>query len=58
MRVTTSIGLICIRSGIIPIRNRRLFPRRVINSLRLLPSLIVPSLMHILIVASISYNII
>ncbi|KAL4286904.1 hypothetical protein AHAS_Ahas19G0132800 [Arachis hypogaea] len=58
MRVTTSIRLICIKSGIIPIRNRMLLPRRVINSLRLLPSLIVPSLMHVVIVVPISYNII
>ncbi|KAL4344693.1 hypothetical protein AHAS_Ahas11G0203900 [Arachis hypogaea] len=59
IRVTTSIRLICIRIRIIPIRNRRrLLPRRLINPLRLLPSLIVPSLMHILIVAPISYNII
>ncbi|KAL4344520.1 hypothetical protein AHAS_Ahas11G0186600 [Arachis hypogaea] len=59
IRVTTFIRLICIRIGIIPIRVRRLLlPRRVINPLRLLPSLIVPSLMHIVIVAPISYNII
>ncbi|KAL4286713.1 hypothetical protein AHAS_Ahas19G0113700 [Arachis hypogaea] len=59
IRVTTSIRLICIRIRIIPIRNRRLWlPRRVINPLRLLPPLIVPSLMHIVIVASIPYNII
>ncbi|KAL4337245.1 hypothetical protein AHAS_Ahas12G0090900 [Arachis hypogaea] len=59
IRVTTSIRLICIRIGIIPLRVRRLLlPRRLINPLRLLPSLIVPSLMHILIVASIPYNII
>ncbi|KAL4350246.1 hypothetical protein AHAS_Ahas10G0122800 [Arachis hypogaea] len=54
-----AIRLICIRRGIIPIRNqRRLLPRRLSISLRLLPPLIVPSLMHILIVISISYNII
>ncbi|KAL4306612.1 hypothetical protein AHAS_Ahas16G0195700 [Arachis hypogaea] len=59
IRVTTSIRLICIRIRIIPIRNRRgLLPRRVINPLRLLPPLIVPSLMHIVIVAPIFYNII
>ncbi|KAL4287457.1 hypothetical protein AHAS_Ahas19G0188100 [Arachis hypogaea] len=59
IRVTTSIRLICIRIKVIPIRIRRgLLPRRLINPLRLLPSLIVPSLMHILIVAPISYNII
>ncbi|KAL4315588.1 hypothetical protein AHAS_Ahas15G0200100 [Arachis hypogaea] len=59
IRVTTSIRLICIRIRIIPIRNRRrLLPRRVINPLRLSPPLIVPSLMHILIVVPISYNII
>ncbi|KAL4276316.1 hypothetical protein AHAS_Ahas20G0195000 [Arachis hypogaea] len=54
IRVTTSIRLICIRIRIIPIRIQRLLlPRRLINLLRLLPSL-----MHILIVAPISYNII
>ncbi|KAL4287762.1 hypothetical protein AHAS_Ahas19G0218600 [Arachis hypogaea] len=59
IRVTTSIRLICIRIRIIPIRNRRLLlPRRVINPLRLLPPLIVTSLMHIVIVVPISYNII
>ncbi|KAL4315477.1 hypothetical protein AHAS_Ahas15G0189000 [Arachis hypogaea] len=59
MRITASIRLICIRSGIIPTRDRRrLLPRRLINPLRLLPSLIVPSVMHVVIVASISYNII
>ncbi|KAL4350593.1 hypothetical protein AHAS_Ahas10G0157500 [Arachis hypogaea] len=36
----------------------RLLPRGLIKSLWLLPSLIVPSLMHILIVAFIPYNII
>ncbi|KAL4287699.1 hypothetical protein AHAS_Ahas19G0212300 [Arachis hypogaea] len=59
IRATTSIRLICIRIRIIPIRNRRLLlPRRVINPLRFLPPLIVPSLMHMVIVAPISYNII
>ncbi|KAL4316014.1 hypothetical protein AHAS_Ahas15G0242700 [Arachis hypogaea] len=59
IRVTTSIRLICIRIMIIPMRIRRLLlPRRLINPLRLIPSLIVPSLMHILIVAPIYYNII
>ncbi|KAL4315423.1 hypothetical protein AHAS_Ahas15G0183600 [Arachis hypogaea] len=59
IRVTTSIRLICIRIKIIPITNRRgLLPIRLINPLRLPPPSIVPSLMHILIVASISYNII
>ncbi|KAL4329499.1 hypothetical protein AHAS_Ahas13G0306200 [Arachis hypogaea] len=59
IRVITSITLICIRMRIIPIRNRRgLLPIRLINPLRLLPSLIAPSLMHILIVVPISYNII
>ncbi|KAL4344590.1 hypothetical protein AHAS_Ahas11G0193600 [Arachis hypogaea] len=59
IRVTTSIKLICIRIRIIPIRIQRLLlPRRVINPLRLLPPLIVPSLMHILIIAPIPYNII
>ncbi|KAL4276356.1 hypothetical protein AHAS_Ahas20G0199000 [Arachis hypogaea] len=56
---TIAIGLICIKSWIIPIRNwRRLLPKRLINPLRLLPSLIVPPLMHILIEGSIPYNII
>ncbi|KAL4374197.1 hypothetical protein AHAS_Ahas05G0157700 [Arachis hypogaea] len=36
----------------------RLLPRGLIKSLWLLPSLILPSLMHIFIVASIPYNII
>ncbi|KAL4391204.1 hypothetical protein AHAS_Ahas03G0221700 [Arachis hypogaea] len=36
----------------------RLLPRRLITSLRLLPPLIIPSLMHIRIVAPISYNIV
>ncbi|KAL4276369.1 hypothetical protein AHAS_Ahas20G0200300 [Arachis hypogaea] len=59
IRVTTSIRLICIRIRIIPIRIRRLLlPRRLINPLRLLPSLIVPSLMHIIIIVPIPYNII
>ncbi|KAL4321706.1 hypothetical protein AHAS_Ahas14G0137300 [Arachis hypogaea] len=59
IRVTTSIRLICIRIRIILIRNRRLLsPRRVINPLRLLPSLIPKCLMHIPIEASIPYNII
>ncbi|KAL4337431.1 hypothetical protein AHAS_Ahas12G0109500 [Arachis hypogaea] len=59
IRVTTSIRLICIRIRIIPIRIRRLLlPIRLINPLRLLPSLIPKSLMHIPIEASISYNII
>ncbi|KAL4391143.1 hypothetical protein AHAS_Ahas03G0215600 [Arachis hypogaea] len=59
IRVTTSIRLICIRIRIIPIRNwRLLLLRRLINPLRLLPSLIVPSLMHVTIVVPISYNII
>ncbi|KAL4315424.1 hypothetical protein AHAS_Ahas15G0183700 [Arachis hypogaea] len=59
IRVTTSIRLICIRIRIIPIRNRRLLlPRRVIDLLRLLPPLIVPSLMHIVIIVPNPYNII
>ncbi|KAL4391201.1 hypothetical protein AHAS_Ahas03G0221400 [Arachis hypogaea] len=59
IRVTTSIRLICIRIRVIPIRSWRLLPRRLINPLRLLPSLVVPkSLMHITIVVPISYNII
>ncbi|KAL4374075.1 hypothetical protein AHAS_Ahas05G0145500 [Arachis hypogaea] len=59
IRVITSIRLICIRIRIIPIRIRRLLlPIRLINPLRLFPSLILPSLMYIVIVAPISYNII
>ncbi|KAL4315491.1 hypothetical protein AHAS_Ahas15G0190400 [Arachis hypogaea] len=59
IKTTTSTRLICIRSGIIPIRNRRrLLPRRLSICLRLLSPLIVPSLMHILIVISTSCNII
>ncbi|KAL4315446.1 hypothetical protein AHAS_Ahas15G0185900 [Arachis hypogaea] len=59
IRVTTSIRLVCFRIRVIPIRIRRLLlPRRLINPLRLLPSLIVPSLMHILSEAFISYNIV
>ncbi|KAL4391524.1 hypothetical protein AHAS_Ahas03G0253700 [Arachis hypogaea] len=59
IRVTTSIRLICIRIRIIPIRNRRgLLPIRLINPLRLLPSLIPKSLMHVTIVAPIPYNIV
>ncbi|KAL4359154.1 hypothetical protein AHAS_Ahas08G0049000 [Arachis hypogaea] len=59
IRVITSIRLVCIRIRIIPIRIRRLLlPIRLINPLRLLPSLIIPSLMYILIVAPIFYNII
>ncbi|KAL4287728.1 hypothetical protein AHAS_Ahas19G0215200 [Arachis hypogaea] len=59
MRVTISIRLICIRIIIIPIRDRRgLLPRRLINPLRLLPSLIPKSLMHVTIEASIPYNIV
>ncbi|KAL4344732.1 hypothetical protein AHAS_Ahas11G0207800 [Arachis hypogaea] len=58
-RVITHIGLVCIRIRIIPIRFwRRLFPRRLSISLGLLPSLISKSLMHILIEAFISYNIV
>ncbi|KAL4276618.1 hypothetical protein AHAS_Ahas20G0225200 [Arachis hypogaea] len=59
IRVPISIRLICIRMRVIPIRIRRgLLPRRLINPLRLLPSLIVPSLMRIVIIVPISYNII
>ncbi|KAL4381376.1 hypothetical protein AHAS_Ahas04G0127300 [Arachis hypogaea] len=58
MKFTIAIELTCIRMGIIPIGNRRLLPRRVIKSLTLLPSLIVPSLMHVVIENTISYNII
>ncbi|KAL4343944.1 hypothetical protein AHAS_Ahas11G0129000 [Arachis hypogaea] len=59
IRVTTSIRLICIWRGIIPIRDRRrLLQRRVINPLRFPPSLIAPSLMHIVIIVPIPYNII
>ncbi|KAL4329240.1 hypothetical protein AHAS_Ahas13G0280300 [Arachis hypogaea] len=59
IRVTTSIRLVCIRIGIIPIKNqRRLLPRRVINPLRLPPPLIVSSLMYVVIIVPIPYNII
>ncbi|KAL4314686.1 hypothetical protein AHAS_Ahas15G0109900 [Arachis hypogaea] len=59
IRVTTSIRLICIGMRVIPIRIRRLLlPRRVINPLRFPPSLIVPSLMHIVIIVPIPYNMI
>ncbi|KAL4315988.1 hypothetical protein AHAS_Ahas15G0240100 [Arachis hypogaea] len=61
MKVTTSIRLVSIRSWIVPIRNwRKLLPRRLSICLRLLPPLIVPSLMHTSIKAfiSISYNIV
>ncbi|KAL4357091.1 hypothetical protein AHAS_Ahas09G0152000 [Arachis hypogaea] len=56
-RFTIAIRLICTRSGIIPIRKWwGLLPRRLSISLRLLPPLIVPSLMHIFIVIFTSYN--
>ncbi|KAL4350418.1 hypothetical protein AHAS_Ahas10G0140000 [Arachis hypogaea] len=59
IRVTTSIRLICIRMRVIPIRIRRLLlPKRLINPLRLLPSLIPKSLMLVVVVAPIAYNII
>ncbi|KAL4321558.1 hypothetical protein AHAS_Ahas14G0122500 [Arachis hypogaea] len=59
VRVITHIGLLCIRIRIIPIRVRRgLLQRRLSISLGLLPSLISKSLMHILIKASIPYNIV
>ncbi|KAL4316264.1 hypothetical protein AHAS_Ahas15G0267700 [Arachis hypogaea] len=59
IKVTISIRLICIRIRIIPIINwRGLLPIRLINPLRLLPSLIPKSLMHIPIGASIPYNIV
>ncbi|KAL4306469.1 hypothetical protein AHAS_Ahas16G0181400 [Arachis hypogaea] len=59
MWITTYIRLVCIRSWIVPIRNRRrLSPRRLSISLGFLPSLISKSLMHVVIVISISYNIV
>ncbi|KAL4350561.1 hypothetical protein AHAS_Ahas10G0154300 [Arachis hypogaea] len=59
MRITTSIRLICIRSWIVPIgKRRRLLPRRLSISLRLLPPSIPKSLMHILIEAYIPNNIV
>ncbi|KAL4344346.1 hypothetical protein AHAS_Ahas11G0169200 [Arachis hypogaea] len=59
IRVITHIGLVCIRIRIIPIRVRkRLLTRGLSISLGLLPSLISKSLMHILIEASIFYNIV
>ncbi|KAL4293899.1 hypothetical protein AHAS_Ahas18G0174200 [Arachis hypogaea] len=56
IRVTISIRLICIRMRVIPIRIRRLLPIRMINSLRLLPFLLVPSIMSVIIEVHISYN--
>ncbi|KAL4304908.1 hypothetical protein AHAS_Ahas16G0025300 [Arachis hypogaea] len=59
IRVIAHIRLVCIKSWIVPIRNRRrLLPRRLSISLGLLPPLISKSLMQILIKASISYNIV
>ncbi|KAL4343837.1 hypothetical protein AHAS_Ahas11G0118300 [Arachis hypogaea] len=56
---TIAIELICILEWLfIIVRWGRLLPRGLSISLRLLPPLIVPSLMHVLIVASIPYNII
>ncbi|KAL4329320.1 hypothetical protein AHAS_Ahas13G0288300 [Arachis hypogaea] len=55
---TIDIGVICILEWLLFIVHwRRLLPRGLIKSLRFLPPLIVPSLMQVLIVASISYNI-
>ncbi|KAL4276285.1 hypothetical protein AHAS_Ahas20G0191900 [Arachis hypogaea] len=56
---TVSIVLVCTLEWLLLIISWwRLLPRGLSISLRLLPPLIVPSLMHILIVASIPYNII
>jgi len=56
-RSTTSIRLVCIRSWIVPIRNRRrLLPRRLFIGLRLLPPLISKYLMQTLIEVPISIS--
>ncbi|KAL4300868.1 hypothetical protein AHAS_Ahas17G0243900 [Arachis hypogaea] len=56
---TIAIGLMCILEWLLLIvRWWRLLPKRLIICSRLLPPLMVPSLMHILIVAFIPYNIV
>ncbi|KAL4287797.1 hypothetical protein AHAS_Ahas19G0222100 [Arachis hypogaea] len=59
MRVITHIRLVCILEWFLLIVHwGRLLPWRLIKCLRLLPRLVVPSLMHVAIVISISYNIV
>ncbi|KAL4344686.1 hypothetical protein AHAS_Ahas11G0203200 [Arachis hypogaea] len=56
---TISIVLVCTLEWLLLIVSwRGLLPRGLIESLWLLPSLIIPTLMYVLIIASISYNII
>ncbi|KAL4391539.1 hypothetical protein AHAS_Ahas03G0255200 [Arachis hypogaea] len=56
---TIAIILVCLLEGLLVIVCWwRLLPRGLIKSLQLLPSLVVPTLMHVLIVASISCNIV
>ncbi|KAL4357081.1 hypothetical protein AHAS_Ahas09G0151000 [Arachis hypogaea] len=56
-RSTITIVLVCIIEWLLVIVHwRGLLPRGLIKSLRLLPSLIIPTLMHVLIIASIPYN--
>ncbi|KAL4343813.1 hypothetical protein AHAS_Ahas11G0115900 [Arachis hypogaea] len=58
-RSTIAIRWVCIKGWFLLIVCWwRLLPRGLSISLRLLPPLIVPSLLHVLIVASIFYNII
>ncbi|KAL4276414.1 hypothetical protein AHAS_Ahas20G0204800 [Arachis hypogaea] len=59
MRVITHIRLVCILEWFLLIIHWwRLLPWKLIKCLRLLPPLVVPSLMHVTIVISISYNIV
>ncbi|KAL4315726.1 hypothetical protein AHAS_Ahas15G0213900 [Arachis hypogaea] len=59
MRVITHIRLVCILEWFLLIVHWwRLMPWRLSKCLRLLPPLVVPSLMHVTIVISISYNIV
>ncbi|KAL4371398.1 hypothetical protein AHAS_Ahas06G0163000 [Arachis hypogaea] len=59
MRSTITIVLVCIIEWLsVIVHWRRLLPRGLIKSLWLLPPLIVLTLMHIHIIASIPYNII
>ncbi|KAL4329362.1 hypothetical protein AHAS_Ahas13G0292500 [Arachis hypogaea] len=58
-RSTIAIRWVCIKGWVLRIVPRgSLLPRWLSVSLRLLPPLIIPSLMPVLIVASIPYNII
>ncbi|KAL4315984.1 hypothetical protein AHAS_Ahas15G0239700 [Arachis hypogaea] len=58
-RSTRAIRLVCILEWLLLIVHLgRLLPRRLINSLRLLPSLIVPSLMYVVSTIPILYNIV